>query len=120
MARRDGDVPVRKVEVTLDRFPKALSGFRIVQVTDLHVSPDTHVESVQRLVDRVNALKPDLVAVTGDLVDGSPEIRPLVAPLKGLHAPQGVFFVTGNHEILLQRQPLDRSREDSRLPRVAK
>jgi predicted MPP superfamily phosphohydrolase len=94
-----GDAPVRRVEVTLDRLPKASSGFSIVQVTDLHISPDTKVGRVRRLVDRVNALAPDLIALTGDLVDGSPEVlREAIQPLSDLRARHGTFFVTGNHE----------------------
>ncbi len=94
-----GDAGIRRIEVTLDRLPRTTSGFSIVQVTDLHVSPDTSVARVTRLVDRINALQPDLIALTGDLVDGSPEmLRHRLAPLAGLRARHGAFFVTGNHE----------------------
>jgi predicted MPP superfamily phosphohydrolase len=95
----NGDAAIHRIEVTLDRLPAMTSGFSIVQVTDLHLSPDTSPARVQRLVDRVNALAPDLIALTGDLVDGSPDLlRERLAPLAGLRARHGAFFVTGNHE----------------------
>jgi hypothetical protein len=94
-----GEVPIRRVEITLDRLPAAMSGFSIVQISDLHVAPDTSVPRIQRLVERVNSLAPDLIALTGDLVDGSPELlQGGIAPLSGFRARHGSFFVTGNHE----------------------
>jgi predicted MPP superfamily phosphohydrolase len=94
-----GDVPVKRVEVTLEKLPQTLSGFSIVQITDLHVSPDTRPGRIRQMVERVNALAPDLIALTGDLVDGTPELLRLgVAPLGELKARHGAFFVTGNHE----------------------
>jgi predicted MPP superfamily phosphohydrolase len=74
-------------------------GYRIVQLTDVHVGPTIDREFVRRVVEQVNALEPDAVVITGDLVDGSvEELRDHVAPLKDLRAKDGVFFVTGNHE----------------------
>jgi predicted MPP superfamily phosphohydrolase len=97
--RAVGDTPVKRVEVKLDRLPPAFDGFSIVQISDLHVSPDTRVQRVRRLVERINAEQPDLIALTGDLVDGSPELlKDGVAPLGELKARHGSFFVTGNHE----------------------
>jgi hypothetical protein len=90
---------VRKVRVGLSRLPAAASGYRIVQMTDVHVGPTIGKEFVETLVRETNALAPDMVVITGDLVDGSVEqLGPLVAPLKELRAKDGVFFVTGNHE----------------------
>ena len=92
-------VDVRKVSVRLDRLPRAQDGFRIVQLTDIHVGPTIGRAFVEEIVERANALAPDLVAITGDLVDGT--VRQLAAaiePLAGLRAPHGVYFVTGNHE----------------------
>ncbi len=90
---------LRRVEVPIAGLDPALDGFRIVQLTDVHVGPVIRRAFVERLVAQVQALSPDLVAVTGDLVDGSvDELRSEVAPLAGLSAPSGVFFVTGNHE----------------------
>jgi len=92
-------VAVKPVKVQLARLPAGLDGFRIVQLTDLHVGPTIDGVWLQQVVDKVNALNPDLVAITGDLVDGPvARLRDQVAPLKQLKATHGVFFVTGNHE----------------------
>lgn len=93
------DLMVREVRVPLARLPKPLSGTTIVQITDLHVGPTLGREFVAEVVRRVNALEPDVVAITGDLVDGSVrQLRESVAPLAKLRAKYGVYFVTGNHE----------------------
>ena len=91
--------PVRRVELALPRWPRSLGGLRIVQVSDVHLGPILGREFAAELAARVNALAPDLVAVTGDLVDGSvAHVGEEVAPLAALRAPLGVFFVTGNHD----------------------
>ncbi len=88
-----------RVEIVLARWPPALDGFRIAQISDLHIGPILDRRFAQHLVDRIAALQPDLVAVTGDLVDGGvAQLAEEVAPLAALHAPRGVFFVTGNHD----------------------
>jgi uncharacterized protein len=89
------DVPVR-----IPGLPGALAGLRIVQITDLHIGPLLRKEWVEGVVERVRSLEPDLVAITGDLVDGTvDELREHVAPLARLtEAPRGVYFTTGNHE----------------------
>jgi len=97
MARRPA--PVRPVTIRLDRLPAALHGFSIVQLTDIHVGPTIGRRFVEDVVARTNALEPDLVAITGDLVDGHvSDLAQAIAPLAQLRAPHGVFFVTGNHE----------------------
>lgn len=90
---------VKQVKVALPRFPTSLNGFSIVQISDVHVGPTIRRQFIERIVERVNALKPDLIAITGDLVDGSVEqLAKHIAPLADLNATHGVFFVTGNHE----------------------
>lgn len=92
-------VDIRRVRVRLARLPRAQDGLTIAQITDLHVGPTIGREIVEDVVNRTNALVPDIIAITGDLVDGSVEIlREAVAPLANLRARHGVFFVTGNHE----------------------
>jgi uncharacterized protein len=92
-------VEVRRVRVALARLPRAQHGFTIAQITDLHVGPTIGRDVVEDVVSRTNALAPDIVAITGDLVDGSVSVlRDAVAPLAKLRARHGVFFVTGNHE----------------------
>ena len=91
--------PVLPVTIQLQRLPPALHGFSIVQLTDIHVGPTIGRHFIEDVVARTNALKPDLVAITGDLVDGSvPDLAHAIAPLADLRAAHGVFFVTGNHE----------------------
>lgn len=90
---------VKRVDIPLPGLDPALAGFRIVQISDIHVGPTIKERYLQAIVDRVNTLEPDVVAITGDLVDGSvAELRAHVAPLAGLRARHGVYFVTGNHE----------------------
>ncbi len=80
-------------------LPQELAGFRLVQISDVHVGPLLRKDWVAHVVSQIRALSPDLVAITGDLVDGRVhEIREHVAPLALLRPPRGVFFVTGNHE----------------------
>ena len=87
------------VEVKLAKLPKELDGFSIVQLTDLHVGLTIDRHFVQRVVDISNKLAPDLVALTGDFVDGRVEdLHEEIAPLANLRAKHGVFAVTGNHE----------------------
>ncbi len=89
----------RRIEMVLPRWPAALDGFRIVQISDIHIGPILGRDFSQHLVDRVNGLDPDLVAVTGDLVDGRVEmLREEVAPFADLRGRLGVWFVTGNHD----------------------
>ncbi len=91
--------PVVDVAIRLARLPAAFDGFTIVQLTDLHVGATVGGELVASLVARANALQPDLIALTGDFVDGTrAELGDDLASLRELHAPHGVYFVTGNHE----------------------
>ncbi|MFD2092506.1 metallophosphoesterase [Blastococcus deserti] len=90
---------VRRVPITLTGLDPALDGFRIVTFSDGHLSATYGGRRFRRVVDLVNAQRPDVVAIVGDLVDGDvPELREEVAPLRDLVSEQGVFFVTGNHE----------------------
>ena len=91
---------IKDVLVRIRDLPPALAGLRVVQISDLHIGPLLRKEWVEGVVARVRALKPDLVAITGDLVDGTvDELREHVAPLARLaEAPRGVYFSTGNHE----------------------
>ena len=94
-----GPVAVKRVPVTLARWPEAMNGFKLVQLTDIHVGPTIGRAFIETIVAHTNALNPDLIAITGDLVDGTvDELRDSVAPLGQLRARHGVYFVTGNHE----------------------
>lgn len=99
MIEARGTHEVTDVEVTLAKLPRSLDGFTIVQLTDLHVGLTIDREFVQRVVDRTNHLAPDLIALTGDFVDGRVEsLRDDIEPLRELRAKHGIYAVTGNHE----------------------
>ena len=90
---------VVRVDIPLAKLPKELAGFTIVQLSDIHVGPTIKRAYVQAIVDRVNQLDADLVAITGDVVDGSVEqLRAHTAPLGGLRSRHGSYVVSGNHE----------------------
>ncbi|MFL9666143.1 metallophosphoesterase [Variovorax sp. AB1(2024)] len=96
-ARRTASV--KRVDVPIRGLPQALEGFTIAQLSDIHVGPTIRSGYIQRIVEAVNRLGADTIAITGDLVDGSvPELREHIAPLAGLRARHGTFVVTGNHE----------------------
>ncbi len=97
---------VRRVQVPLARLSAGLDGLRIVQLSDLHVGWLLRRSFVSEVVRRVNSLKPDIVVITGDLVDaGVPQLQGDVAPLADLRARYGVYFVTGNHEYYAGVEP---------------
>jgi predicted MPP superfamily phosphohydrolase len=87
------------IDVPIDDLPHALNGFTIVQISDIHVGPTIKRRYVDAIVDAVNRLKPDLIAITGDVVDGSvPQLSAHTQPLARLSARHGTYLVTGNHE----------------------
>jgi uncharacterized protein len=90
---------IKCVEIPLRNLPPPLNGFSIAQISDIHVGRTIKRGYVDAIVDAVNALDADLIAITGDLVDGPvKELAPHTAPLARLSARHGAFFVTGNHE----------------------
>ncbi|WP_163786343.1 metallophosphoesterase [Myxococcus vastator] len=94
-----GRATVERVTVPVAGLASGLSGLKVVQISDIHVGPTLDGRWLRRVVEQVNALQPDVVAVTGDLVDGTVEaLRDEVKPLSELRASLGVFYVTGNHE----------------------
>lgn len=90
---------VKRVTVPLAKLPRAAHGYRIAVVSDIHLGPVLGRGFAQKVVDTINSTQPDLIAVVGDLVDGSvKDLGPAAAPLAQLRARHGAFFVTGNHE----------------------
>ncbi|MEU1433477.1 metallophosphoesterase [Streptomyces sp. NPDC005786] len=90
---------VKRVTVPLARLPRSAHGFRIAVVSDIHLGPILGRDHTRRIVDTVNRTQPDLIAVVGDLVDGSvADLGPAAEPLARLRSRHGAFFVTGNHE----------------------
>ncbi len=103
-ARRRADI--EEIVVPILHLPSDLEGFRIAQFTDIHVGPTVKRDYVQTIAEQVNGLEADVIAFTGDLVDGSvPRLRDDVAPLKDLYAHYGTFFITGNHEYYSGAKP---------------
>lgn len=90
---------VRRVDILIDRLPAAFEGFTIAQISDLHVGPTIGAAYVRRVVEIANGLAPDLVALTGDIVDGSVQrLSAAVEPLGRLRARDGVVLALGNHD----------------------
>ncbi|MGW7369246.1 metallophosphoesterase, partial [Streptomyces sp. NPDC054841] len=90
---------VKRVTVPLAKLARAAHGYRIAVVSDIHIGPVLGRAHTQRIVDAINATQPDLVAVVGDLVDGSvADLGRAAEPLAGLRSRHGSYFVTGNHE----------------------
>lgn len=93
-------IDVKKVDVEIPGLPEAFDGFTIAQISDFHVGTyDADTSYVAKVVDRVNALKPDLIVFTGDIVNSkSSELDPHVSPLSRLKALYGVISILGNHD----------------------
>jgi hypothetical protein len=90
---------VEHVTIRKPGLPSGLQGLRIVQISDLHVGNTIRRDYVADVVRKAMALEPDLIALTGDFVDGTPaELAEDIAPLRELRASLGVFYITGNHE----------------------
>jgi predicted MPP superfamily phosphohydrolase len=97
--REAGEILTPVIEVKLPHLPRELSGFGIAQLSDLHIGPLLREGFLESVVEKTNALAPDLVVITGDLVDAPvARLARVLAPLERLRARCGVAFVTGNHE----------------------
>jgi uncharacterized protein len=101
-----GPPNMMRVPVRLPKLPSSMSGFRIAVVSDIHVGPLLGRDHTARIVRMINAAEPDMVAIVGDLVDGTvDEMGETIEPLQDLRAPSGSFFVTGNHEYFSGYEP---------------
>ncbi|MGX1972211.1 metallophosphoesterase [Streptomyces kronopolitis] len=90
---------VKRVTIPLAKLPRAAHGYRIAVVSDIHLGPILGRAHTRRVVDAVNSTNPDLVAIVGDLVDGTvADLGPAAEPLRALHSRHGAYFVSGNHE----------------------
>ncbi|HET7662116.1 MAG TPA: metallophosphoesterase [Rhodanobacteraceae bacterium] len=90
---------VKTVDIHVPGLPAAFDGYRIAQLSDIHATRLLPAWWVASVVDKTNALHPDLIVITGDLEDGMPAARAAdVRPLRNLHAPDGVLVIPGNHE----------------------
>ncbi|MEU9120213.1 metallophosphoesterase [Streptomyces sp. NPDC048506] len=90
---------VKRITVPLAKLPRAAHGFRIAVVSDIHLGPILGRAHTRRVVETINRTDPDLVAIVGDLVDGSvADLAPAAEPLRSLRSRYGAYFVSGNHE----------------------
>jgi predicted MPP superfamily phosphohydrolase len=110
-----GPPDVLTVPVRLRRLDPAFGGFRIAVVSDIHLGPLAGRAHTERIVRMINEAEPDLVAIVGDLVDGTvAELGAAAEPLRDLSSREGTFFVTGNHEYFVD-DPFSWLRELERL-----
>ncbi|NUP02928.1 MAG: metallophosphoesterase, partial [Nonomuraea sp.] len=101
-----GDPVIEPVRVRLAKLDPRLNGLRFAVVSDIHLGPLTGVGHTERIVRMINGLQADVVAIVGDLVDGSvAELGALAKPLKSLESRYGAYFVTGNHEYYTANGP---------------
>ena len=99
------DVEIVRQRVRLARLPKAFEGFRIAQLSDIHISPFMPADEIRRCVTITNQLEADLVVLTGDYVSWDPAAQEeVVQALAGLRAPYGVFGCLGNHEVITETE----------------
>jgi predicted MPP superfamily phosphohydrolase len=110
---------VRNVDVEVPGLGPEFDGLRIVQLSDLHVGPHTSLRFLQRIVDTTRSLTPDLIAVTGDLVDDRAEdVAAYVRSLGALEAPMGVFMIPGNHDVYAGWDAVEQALEAANLGTV--
>ncbi|OUR97081.1 hypothetical protein A9Q84_12175 [Halobacteriovorax marinus] len=97
--KQSEDIEIQRVEIKHPKFNKKNEELTICQLSDLHIGPTLGVEYLNKCVELIMSTNPDIIAITGDLIDGRVDfLRDQLAPLKKLKAKYGVFFVTGNHE----------------------
>jgi predicted MPP superfamily phosphohydrolase len=93
--------PLKDIEIGIPELPVQFDGYTILQLTDLHISRLFPAWWARAVVDRSNKLGVDLIAITGDLIDGSLDARRAdIEPLRDLKAPDGVYVISGNHEYI--------------------
>ncbi len=95
---------INRVAVPVERLPPALEGFRVVQISDVHLGGFTSPDRVGRYVERANALNPDLTVITGDITDGLDHAEETFPILGRLRARHGVIAILGNHDVYTGEQ----------------
>lgn len=109
----------RQVEFGVPNLPESFDGFRIVQLSDLHVGPHTPRRFLERVMRAAQTLQPDVIAITGDLVDDRPEDVAAYAKIFGaLHAPLGVYIIPGNHDVYAGWEAIERALHAEKLGTV--
>jgi predicted MPP superfamily phosphohydrolase len=114
-----GRLTVRRVDTEVPGLGPEFDGLRIVQLSDLHVGPHTSRRFLERVVETTRALEPDLIAVTGDLIDDRAEdVASYARSLGGLTAPLGVYMIPGNHDVYAGWDAVERALRDANLGTV--
>jgi predicted MPP superfamily phosphohydrolase len=114
-----GRLIVRQVEMAVPGLGQEFDGLRIVQLSDLHIGPHTSRRFLERVVSTARSLRPDIIAVTGDLIDDRPEdVSTYADALGSLTAPLGVFMIPGNHDVYAGWDAVERALRDARLGTV--
>lgn len=97
--------PLKDVTIEIDNLPREFEGYQLLQLTDMHITNLFNAKWTAATVKKAMALNVDLILVTGDVIDGTLDNRREdVAPLSDLHAPDGVYATTGNHEYFFEQQ----------------
>jgi predicted MPP superfamily phosphohydrolase len=97
--------PLKDIDVAIKGLPPSFEGYRLLQLTDLHISRLFNTPWSRAVVNRSNALGVDLIVITGDLIDGPIAARTQdVEPLRDLRAPDGVYVIPGNHEYFFDNE----------------
>jgi uncharacterized protein len=110
---------VRDVDVEVPRLPAEFDGLRIAQLSDLHVGPHTSRHFLQRVVTTTQALSPDIIAITGDLIDDRAEdVAVYARELRALDAPLGVYMIPGNHDVYAGWDEVEHALRDANLGTV--
>jgi predicted MPP superfamily phosphohydrolase len=110
---------VRHVDADVPDLPFEFDGLRIVQLSDLHIGPHTNRRFLERVVNASRSLQPDIIAVTGDLIDDRAEdVAVYVSALGSLYAPLGVYMIPGNHDVYAGWEEVEESLRDARLGTV--
>jgi uncharacterized protein len=110
---------VRRVDVDVPGLPGEFEGLRIVQLSDTHIGPHTNRRFLRRVVDAARSLQPDIIAVTGDLIDDRAEdVAAYARALGSLEAPLGVYMIAGNHDVYAGWDEVERSLRSMRLGTV--
>lgn len=109
-------VSIERVTIPIKKLPSAVEGFKIVLMSDFHLYPYTKIEYIRKVVEETNALKPDLVVLTGDYVsDRAEAIFELGPVLGGLNATHGVCTVLGNHDIWSSARIVEQGLREAKL-----
>ncbi|MEO7713802.1 MAG: metallophosphoesterase [Gemmatimonadaceae bacterium] len=111
-----GRLTVRRVDTEVPGLGPEFDGLRIVQLSDLHIGPHTSRRFLERVVETTRSLDPDLIAVTGDLIDDRAEdVASYARALGGLSAPLGVYMIPGNHDVYAGWDAVERALHAARL-----